>query len=228
MSTPPTTPSPASTPAPVMNAVSAQAIAISGPAKAFGWVGTGIALLVGAILVLGGLGQSPARWTLIAIQFLPLGAAVVVVATIRGRNTASPAMAMLCAAGTLVAAAGLSQLSSGPVVALNQPMRTWTLLMMVAGAFLTLSAALSGLGSDHAARARAFRGMLWAIPLVAVIALAVTPQGQAISSKLGGLPSFVRVAAYLIAALGASISLCVSLELLVTAFQLAQRNVKAA
>jgi len=138
-------------------------------------------------------------------------------------NALSPGLALLCASGAVLAAAGLSQLSSGTVVALNQPMRMWTALSAFSACFLAASAALATLWHSRDAFRRAMRGLLWAIPFIVIVAIFLSPLGSRFTDWLTTQSSILRISAYSLSAVVGTISLCATTEFLVTAFQRAIR-----
>lgn len=207
---------PASQPA---NAAVARPSPPRGPALVLGLLGILGCFASSSILVLAAFKASPTSWTLIAIQALPLLAIVVTIATIRGSNAASPSMAILCASGAVLAAAGLSHLSSGTIVIFNQPMRTWTALSAAAASAFLFSSALNALWHHRDAFRRAQRGLCWALPFLAIILVFLSPLGPSVTAWLDSQGSIIRLSTYTLAAVMATISLCAATELLVTAFQ---------
>lgn len=195
-----------------------------GPALALSALGILATAASSAALAYGALTVTPTSWTLASIQALPCLAILVTAATILGRNAVSPSMALLCASGAVLAAAGLSHLSSGTVVVFNQPMRTWTAISAGASFALMLSAALTALWLHGDALRRALRGLCWALPFLAVTFAFVSPLGPRLTTWLDAQGSIVRLPAYTLAAVVATISLCAATELLVTAFQRARNQ----
>lgn len=156
-------------------------------------------------------------WAVVCLQLLIIPGGVFGVLWSRGRFEAGPVLALLCAAGTVGLPAMLSYIAHrgllGPVA-----MKWWCLAELACAGGMTVLALASAIARDPALRGPAVRGVLFALPSIALAALVLFGGRLGVDAFLAKLPTLVRLSSLGLAGAAAAIMLCMSAHFLSIAF----------
>ncbi len=176
-----------------------------------------VALAIGAVcqpFLVDGL--KPA-WILMGFELVSLTAAVMGILFWRGQFRHGPGLALACVAGTILLASGLGGLSAQWTVA-NQSIKLLVVARAAAAGLIALSGAACVLGRDPRGWPTFLKGVLWGLPILALAAWFVKA-GGAFLDPVNNLGTVARMIAYGLGSLVIGISMCVSVHLIVKAFE---------
>lgn len=150
-------------------------------------------------------------------EFVTISAAVVGVIFWRGQFRNGPGLALACVAGTILLASGLGGLSVQWTVA-NQSIKLLIAARAAAAMIIALCGAACVLGRDSRGWPTFIKGVVWGIPLIALAGW-FAKAGGAFLDPVNNLGTVARMIAYGMGTLVLGICMCVSVHLIVKAFE---------
>ncbi len=161
-------------------------------------------------------GTRPA-WILMGFELVSIAAAAVGICFWRGQFRHGPGLALACVGGTILLASGLGGLSATWLVA-GQSIKLLVLARAAAAATIGICGAACVLGRDPKGWPTFLKGLAWGLPLIALVAWYAKARG-AFLDPVNNMGTVARMIAYGLGSLVLGICVCVSVHLIVKAFE---------
>lgn len=150
-------------------------------------------------------------------ELVSIAAAVVGIHFWRGQFRHGPGLALACVGGTILVASGLGGLSATWLVA-GQSIKLLVLARAAAAVTIAICGAACVLGRDPKGWPTFLKGLAWGMPLIALVAW-YAKAGGAFLDPVNNLGTVARMTAYGLGSLVLGICMCVSVHLVVKAFE---------
>jgi hypothetical protein len=161
--------------------------------------------------------QPEALWAVAGLQGLVVLGGVFGLVWSRGCFAAGPVLGLLCAAGSVLVGGMLSFVAHRGVLG-PLDMKLWVAAEVLVAVSLAVIALWSAVERDRASRVPAIKGVLLAMPSLALLVVATLGGRLGIAASLAAIPTWARLGGTLFAGFVAAVMLCMAAHHLAEAF----------